>query len=80
MKRIIVVEDQGILRDSISYQLDKNEYDVILKLADASLAYDACKNLNPDLILTNVILMLLVIGIVVGTFGSYRAVRRYLKI
>lgn len=54
MKRIIVVEDQGILRDSISYQLDKNEYDVILKLSDADLAYDACKNLSPDLVLMDV--------------------------
>ena len=54
MKKIIVVEDQGILRDSISYQLDKNEYDVILKLADANMAYDACKRLSPDLVLMDV--------------------------
>lgn len=54
MKKIIVVEDQGILRDSISYQLDKNEYDVILKLADADLAYDACNRLRPDLVLMDV--------------------------
>ena len=46
MKKIIVVEDQGILRDSIAYQLDKNEYDVILKLTDADLAYDVCTRLK----------------------------------
>ena len=38
------------------------------------------KLVNPDLILSNVLLIILAIGIVVGTFGSYRAVRRYLKI
>ena len=54
MKRIIVVEDQGILRDSISYQLDKNEYEVIQKLANAKDAYEACKNYNPDLVLMDV--------------------------
>lgn len=54
MKRIIVVEDQGILRDSISYQLEKNEYDVIAKLDDANLAYDACRMHQPDLILMDV--------------------------
>ena len=54
MKKIIVVEDQGILRDSISYQLEKNELDVILKLDDANLAYDACKMHKPDLLLMDV--------------------------
>jgi len=54
MKKIIVVEDQGILRDSISYQLEKNELDVILKLDDAAKAYDACKMHKPDLLLMDV--------------------------
>ncbi len=54
MKKIIVVEDQGILRDSISYQLDKNEYDVVAKISDASLCYDYCKRLKPDLVLMDV--------------------------
>ena len=54
MKKIIVVEDQGILRDSISYQLDKNEYEVIEKLADANLAYDVCKRHTPDLVLMDI--------------------------
>ena len=54
MKRIIVVEDQGILRDSISYQLEKNEYEVTLKLADANMAYEACKKYNPDLLLMDI--------------------------
>ena len=54
MKKIIVVEDQGILRDSISYQLDKNEYVVIDKISDANLAYDSVKRYNPDLILMDI--------------------------
>ena len=54
MKKIIVVEDQGILRDSISYQLEKNELDVILKLDDAAKAYDACRMHKPDLLLMDV--------------------------
>lgn len=54
MKKIIVVEDQGILRDSISYQLDKNEYEVIAKLSDANLAYDSAKRYMPDLILMDI--------------------------
>ena len=54
MKKIIVVEDQGILRDSISYQLEKNEYDVTLKWADANMAYEACKKYNPDLLLMDI--------------------------
>ena len=55
MAKIIVVEDQGILRDSISYQIEsKNEYEVIAKLSDANLVYDYAKRLNPDLILMDV--------------------------
>ena len=54
MKKIIVVEDQGILRDSISYQLDKNEYVVIDKLSDANLAYDSAKRYMPDLMLMDI--------------------------
>ena len=55
MAKIIVVEDQGISRDSISYQIEsKNEYEVIAKLSDANLVYDYAKRLNPDLILMDV--------------------------
>ena len=38
------------------------------------------KLVNPDLIILNIILFVIVIGVVVGALGSYRAVRRYLKI
>lgn len=35
---------------------------------------------NPDKILLNVSLLLVIIGVIVGAFASYHAVRRYLKI
>ena len=54
MKKIIVVEDQTILRDSISYQLDKSDFNVILKLSSANEAFDACKRLQPDLVLMDI--------------------------
>lgn len=55
MKKVIVVEDQEILRDSISYQIDsKEDYEVVLKLADANLVYDEVKKYNPDLILMDI--------------------------
>ena len=38
------------------------------------------KLVNPDLIILNIILFVILIGVVVGALGSYRAVRRYLKI
>lgn len=41
---------------------------------------DIIKLITPDAILFNIIFVILAIGICVGAFGSYRAVRRYLKI
>ncbi len=41
---------------------------------------DIIKLISPDAILFNIIMVIFVIGISVGAFGSYRAVRRYLKI
>lgn len=41
---------------------------------------DIIKLITPDAIIFNIILIVLAIGICVGAFGSYRAVRRYLKI
>lgn len=41
---------------------------------------DIIKLISPDAIIFNIILIILAIGISVGAFGSYRAVRRYLKI
>lgn len=38
------------------------------------------KLVNPDLIIFNIIFFVIAIGVVVGALGSYRAVRRYLKI
>ena len=38
------------------------------------------KLVNPDLIIFNIILFVISIGVLVGAIGSYRAVRRYLKI
>lgn len=38
------------------------------------------KLVNPDLIIVNIIIFVITIGVVVGALGSYRAVRRYLKI
>ena len=38
------------------------------------------KLVNPDLIIFNIILFVVSIGVLVGAIGSYRAVRRYLKI
>jgi cell division protein FtsX len=35
---------------------------------------------KPDAIIFNIIYIILIIGVVVGAFGSYRAVKRYLKI
>ena len=55
MVKIIVVEDQGILRDSISYQISSTpDYEVVAKISDASEAYNYAKRLNPDLILMDV--------------------------
>ena len=55
MVKIIVVEDQGILRDSISYQIASTpDYEVVAKISDASEAYNYAKRLNPDLILMDV--------------------------
>ena len=38
------------------------------------------KLVKPDALVFNVVLSILVVGVLVGAFGSYRAVRRYLKI
>jgi len=38
------------------------------------------KLVKPDALVFNVVLSILVVGVIVGAFGSYRAVRRYLKI
>ena len=38
------------------------------------------KLVNPDLIIANIIIFVIAIGVIVGALGSYRAVRRYLKI
>ena len=38
------------------------------------------KLVNPDLIIFNIILFVISIGVLVGAIGSYRTVRRYLKI
>jgi len=38
------------------------------------------KLVNPDLIIFKIIIIVFIIGVVVGAIGSYRAVRRYLKI
>ena len=54
MKKIIVVEDQTILRDSISYQLDKSEFNVVEKLSSAKEAFDSCKRYLPDLVLMDI--------------------------
>ena len=35
---------------------------------------------NPDSLMVGLIIIILVIGILVGAFGSYRAVRKFLKI
>lgn len=41
---------------------------------------DIIKLITPDAIIFNIIFVILIIGIFVGAFGSYRAVRRFLKI
>ena len=38
------------------------------------------KLVKPDALVFNVVLSILIVGVLVGAFGSYRAVRRYLKI
>ena len=38
------------------------------------------KLVKPDALVFNVVLSVLIVGVLVGAFGSYRAVRRYLKI
>lgn len=47
---------------------------------NGKLFTDIIKLISPDAIIFNVIFIILTIGIFVGGFGSYRAVRRYLKI
>lgn len=51
-------------------------YDVL----DGQLFTAVIKLVNPNIVLLNVILITLGVGVVVGAIGSYRAVRRYLKI
>lgn len=47
---------------------------------DGILFTPLIKLVNPDLIMVDIIVFVLLIGIIVGSLGSYRAVRRYLKI
>lgn len=41
---------------------------------------DIIKLVKPELVIFDIVILVLAIGIFVGAFGSYRAVRRYLKI
>lgn len=55
-------------------------YAYLYDILGGKLFTEIIKLVNPDLILYNIVLITLLIGVVVGALGSYRAVRRHLKI
>ena len=55
MARIIIVEDQRMLLDSLSAAIDQeNDFEVIAKLTDAADVDAACHRLHPDIVLMDV--------------------------
>lgn len=55
MIRIVIVEDQAILRESLSQAIDLQEdMDIVGKLADAAHAANAAERLHADLVLMDV--------------------------
>jgi len=56
MIKILIVEDQAMLKDSLEYLLNNQEdMEVIGTTDDASKAPQLCRELNPDLVLMDVI-------------------------
>lgn len=55
-------------------------YAYLYDILGGKLFTEIIKLVNPDLIIYNIVLITLLIGVVVGALGSYRAVRRHLKI
>jgi DNA-binding NarL/FixJ family response regulator len=54
--KIIVVEDQAMLRDSLEQVISRqDDMEVTAVLADASGAPELCRKLNPDLVLMDVV-------------------------
>ena len=55
MARMIIVEDQRMLLDSLSAAIDQeNDFQVVAKLTDAADVDAACYRLHPDLVLMDV--------------------------
>jgi len=56
MIKILIVEDQAMLKDSLEYLLNNQEgMEVIAATDDASKAPELCREKNPDLVLMDVI-------------------------
>lgn len=70
----------GFLGSIIPVLLSCYGYIYLYDKLDGKLFTSVISLVNPDKILLNLSLILVIIGVLVGAFGSYRAVRRYLKI
>ncbi len=55
-------------------------YVYLYNVLGGKLFTEIIKLVNPDLIIMDIILFILLVAVIVGGFGSYRAVRKYLKI
>lgn len=70
----------GFLGSVVPVLLSCYGYIYLYDKLDGKLFTSVISLVNPDKILLNLSLVLVIIGVLVGAFGSYRAVRRYLKI
>lgn len=55
MKKILIIEDDVFLGDTLKTKLEKNGYEVTLS-ADGKMGFDSIYTVNPDLILLDIIL------------------------
>ena len=56
MIRILIVEDQTMLKDALEYMIDgQGDMEVIGSTDDAARALDLCKKIKPDLVLMDVV-------------------------
>ena len=56
MTKILIIEDQTLLRESLGYLLNKqDDMQVVGETDDAAMAPDLCRRLKPDLVLMDVV-------------------------